>query len=106
MLMASPIFQSVFCCANLGGLCVCRTRVLLGSCIFKPIWATALQACDGDQELAEGAGIWLASRDLAALQKEVQSDGGFVAVRLNGKLLRLKEGGHFRLPARRTAPSS
>ena len=101
MLMASlcPHF-----CASLGSLCVCSTHILLCESICNNACAAALQACDGDQELAEGAGIWLASRDLAALQDEVQSNGGFVGVRLNGKLLRLKEGGHFRLPARRSAP--
>ena len=76
------------------------------SAYLEDVCANALQACDGDPELAEGAGIWLASRDVAALQKEVQSDGGFVGVRLNGKLLKLKEGGHFKLPARRAALSN
>eukprot|EP00891_Asterochloris_glomerata_P009063 jgi/Astpho2/9063/e_gw1.00133.6.1_t len=89
-----------------GGQASCSFELVLTQPAVVADQQGLLEACDGDQELAEGAGIWLASRDLAALQKEVQSDGGFVAVRLNGKLLRLKEGGHFRLPARRTAPSS
>ena len=58
-----------------------------------------LQVVGGNQEQRQAASVWLASRDPVRLAAEARADDGSVRVRLNGRLLCLRNGEHFTLPA-------